>query len=100
MTDFEKKVLKVVAKIPLGQVRTYRWVAERVGKPKAWRAVANALRKNPFPLFVPCHRVVKSAGNTGGYSLGKKLKKDLINLEKKINEHITYGHLRSRQERK
>jgi methylated-DNA-[protein]-cysteine S-methyltransferase len=88
MTEFEKKVLRVVAKIPLGEVRTYKWVAEKVGRPRAWRAVANALRKNPFTLFIPCHRVVKSSRQTGGYALGKQLKKDLINLEKKIKDMI------------
>jgi methylated-DNA-[protein]-cysteine S-methyltransferase len=88
MTDFEKKVLDVVSKIPLGQVRSYRWVAERVGKPKAFRAVANALKKNPYPLFIPCHRVVKSSKEAGGYSLGKELKLNLINLEKKIKDVI------------
>ena len=88
MTDFEKKVLRVVLKIPLGEVRTYTWVAVRVGKPRAYRAVANALAKNPFTLFVPCHRVVKSSQETGGYSLGRVLKKDLIKLEKKIRDVI------------
>ena len=84
MTDFEKKVLREVLKIPIGEVRSYKWVARRIGKPKAYRAVANALRKNPYPLLIPCHRVIKSDGKLGGYSGGKSLKKELINLEKKI----------------
>lgn len=84
MTEFEKKVLKIVSKIPLGEVRSYKWVAEKVGKPRAYRAVANALAKNPYPLFIPCHRVVKSSNDSGGYSLGKTLKQKLIKLEKKI----------------
>ncbi len=84
MTDFEKKVLKVVVTIPLGQVRSYKWVAQRIGKPKAYRAVANALNKNPYPFFIPCHRVIRSSKELGGYSLGKGLKGNLINLEKKI----------------
>ncbi len=88
MTDFEKRVLKVVTKIPLGEVRSYKWVAQKVGKPKAYRAVANALHKNPFPLLIPCHRVIKSSQNSGGYALGIKLKKDLIKLEKKIKDMI------------
>lgn len=87
MTNFEKSVLKVVMTIPLGQVRTYKWLAKKVSRPKAYRAVANALHKNPFPIFIPCHRVVNSK-DYGGYSLGKKLKKDLINLEKKILDMI------------
>ncbi len=88
MTDFEKKVLKAVSKIPLGQVRSYKWVAVKIGKPKAYRAVANALHKNPFPLLIPCHRVIKSSKDTGGYALGRVLKKDLIKLEQKIKDMI------------
>lgn len=88
MTEFERKVLKVVSKIPLGQVRSYKWVAKKVGRPRAFRAVANALKKNPYPLFIPCHRVIKSSKETGGYSLGKSLKVELIILEKKIKDVI------------
>jgi methylated-DNA-[protein]-cysteine S-methyltransferase len=84
MTEFEKKVLKVVSAIPIGEVRSYKWVATRLGRPRAYRAVANALRKNPYPIFIPCHRVIKSSNELGGYSLGKRLKRELINLEKKI----------------
>lgn len=88
MTDFEKKVLREVCRIPLGQVRSYKWVAEKAGNPRAWRAVANALKKNKFPLFIPCHRVVKSSRMIGGYSLGVDLKRDLINLEKMMRDEI------------
>lgn len=88
MTDFEKKVLKEVSGIPLGQVRSYKWLAKKIGKPYAYRAVANALAKNPFPLIIPCHRVVKSSNESGGYSLGIDLKRKLINLEKKIQDMI------------
>ena len=88
MTEFESKVLKVVTRIPLGQVRSYGWVAQKVGKPTAYRAVANALSKNLYPLFIPCHRVIKSSNEIGGYSLGKTLKRKLINLEKKIADMI------------
>lgn len=88
MTDFEKKILGVVSRIPLGQVRSYKWVARRAGRPRAYRAVANALAKNLYPLFIPCHRVIKSSKELGGYSLGLGLKKKLINLEKKIRDMI------------
>ncbi|MCM8824264.1 MAG: MGMT family protein [Candidatus Omnitrophica bacterium] len=87
-TAFEKRVLKEVLKIPLGKVRTYKWIAKRIGKPKAVRAVANVLRKNPYTLFIPCHRVIRSDGKIGGYSLGKGVKVKLIELEKKIKELI------------
>jgi len=72
----------------LGQTRTYKWLAAKCGRPKAYRAVANALRKNPYTLLVPCHRVVASGNKIGGYSLGVGLKNDLINLEKKIRNVI------------
>ncbi len=88
MTDFEKKVLKTVSRIPFGRVRSYKWVAKKVGRPRAWRAVANALAKNPYPLFIPCHRVVKTSKQLGGYSLGQEIKQGLINLEKKIRDMI------------
>jgi len=85
---FEKKVLRVVAEIPVGEVRSYKWVAKEAGRPKAYRAVANTLKKNPYPLFIPCHRVIQSSKKLGGYSLGTQLKKELINLEKKIKDMI------------
>lgn len=88
MTEFEKKVLREVLKIPLGQTRTYKEIAAKAGKPRAYRAVANALRKNAFPFFIPCHRVVQSDGEQGGYSLGETLKSGLINFEKKIKDML------------
>ncbi len=88
MTEFEKKVLRQALKIPLGELRTYKWIAKKIGRPQASRAVGQALKKNPFPLFIPCHRVVKCSQKAGGYSLGNSLKKDLINLEKKIKNAI------------
>jgi O-6-methylguanine DNA methyltransferase len=88
MTEFERKVLKEVLKIPLGKTLTYKQIAIRLGRPKAFRAVANALRKNPYPIFIPCHRVIRSNKEVGGYSLGKELKEKLINLEKKIKDML------------
>ena len=88
MTDFEKLVLRKVLDIPLGQLRSYKWVAKEVGRPRAYRAVANALAKNPYPLFIPCHRVVKSSEGLGGYSLGQEAKRKIIKLEKKIRDMI------------
>jgi O-6-methylguanine DNA methyltransferase len=70
-------------KIPPGKTRTYAWVAEKIGKPKATRAVAQALHRNPWPLIIPCHRVVASDGSIGGYAYGISLKKLLLLLEKK-----------------
>ena len=75
-------------KIPLGQVRSYKWVARKIGSPKAVRAVGTALSKNPFTLLIPCHRVVKQDGRIGLYSKGKVKKRKLINLEKAVKDMI------------
>ena len=84
LTIFAKKVYAVVSKIPLGQVRSYKWVAQKAGKPKAYRAVGTILKNNPYPLIIPCHRVVKNDLSLGGYALGRKNKKILLGLEKEI----------------
>jgi len=84
MTPFAKKVYKILLTIPMGQVRTYKWVAQKAGKPKAYRAVGQIIKRNPYPLIVPCHRVVKSDTRLGGYALGVKLKKFLIDSEREI----------------
>lgn len=86
LTSFQKKVYTVVKQIPMGEVRTYAWVAKRIGKPKATRAVGTALKKNPFTIIVPCHRVVRSDGSLGAYSLGKDLKKRLLEVEGAISK--------------
>ncbi len=84
MIDFSKRVYKVVSGIPLGQVRSYKWVAKRVGSPFAYRAVGQVLKRNPYPLIVPCHRVIKDNGQTGGYVFGAQKKKSLLRLEKRL----------------
>ncbi len=72
-------------KIPKGEVKTYLEVAKSIGKPKAYRAVANAVGKNPNPPLIPCHRVIRSNGSLGGYSGkgGVKTKKLLLKNEGK-----------------
>jgi O-6-methylguanine DNA methyltransferase len=69
-TDFEQAVWMKALEIPRGQVRPYGWVAAEIGRPKAVRAVGSALGHNPVPLIVPCHRVVRTDGMLGQYSLG------------------------------
>ena len=86
MTPFAKKVYKVVLSIPMGQVRTYKWVARQAGRPKAFRAVGQILKRNPCPFIIPCHRVAGSKDRLGGYIWGKKLKRRLLNLERKLRE--------------
>jgi len=79
---FTRKVLRVTARIPYGEVRSYQWIADRLGKPKATRAVGNALARNPIPFVIPCHRVIRSDGSLGGFALGLDWKKKLLALEK------------------
>ena len=69
-TDFEREVWLKALEIPRGEVRPYGWVAAEIGRPKAVRAVGTALGHNPVPLIVPCHRVVRTDGTIGQYSLG------------------------------
>lgn len=80
-TGFQRSVWRVVREIPWGQVRSYRWVAERVGNPRATRAVGGALAKNPLPIIIACHRVVRSDGSLGGFSSGLGWKRGLLELE-------------------
>ncbi len=82
LTSFQKKVYTVVKRIPFGETRSYTWVADKVGRPRAARAVGTALRKNPFTIVVPCHRVVHSDGSSGEYALGSDLKKRLLGIER------------------
>ncbi|MFH1854429.1 MAG: MGMT family protein [Candidatus Omnitrophota bacterium] len=82
LTSFQKRVYTVVREIPIGRVRTYAWVAGKIGRRGAARAVGNALKKNPFPIIVPCHRVVPSNGSTGEYAFGKDIKARLIKMER------------------
>ena len=82
-TKFQIKVWKAISKIPRGQVRTYKELAKIIKKPKAARAVANACGKNPYPIKIPCHRVIRSDGSLGGYSGrgGISTKKDILKKE-------------------
>lgn len=67
-TEFQRKVWSELRRIKRGEVITYKELARRVGKPRAIRAVASAVGKNPYPILIPCHRVVRSDGALGGYS--------------------------------
>lgn len=77
---FRHRVLSVVRRIPRGKVMTYREVAHRAGFPRAYRAVGNILTKN-FDPHIPCHRVIRSDGTTGGYNRGAQCKKALLQKE-------------------
>lgn len=82
--DFKENVLKIVKQIPKGSVLTYKDVARRAGKARAYRAVGNILNKNHNPE-IPCHRVIKSNGETGGYNRGAKKKITLLKKERAIH---------------
>jgi len=84
-TDFEKKVWQILHEIPYGETRTYKWLAEKIGNPHATRAVGRALSKNPFPIILPCHRIIESDGSIGGYSSGVDIKRRLLEIEYYIN---------------
>ncbi len=82
-TDFQRLVWREIEKIPYGEIRSYRDIAIAIGRPKSYRAVANACAKNPLPIIRPCHRVICSNGEIGGYSIngGVTLKKALLKCE-------------------
>ncbi len=82
LTEFEQDVLNETRKIPYGTTITYSELADRIGRSGGARSVGQALSKNPYPIVIPCHRVVARSG-IGGYSGGVELKKRLLNLEAK-----------------
>ena len=81
-TPFQRRVWEVVKAIPCGRTRSYKWVAEKSGNPKAAQAVGQALKRNPFPGVIPCHRVIRSNGSLGGFSQGKRRKRNLLRSER------------------
>ncbi len=83
---FQRGVWEVTQSIPYGQTRSYGWVAERLGKPQAMRAVGQVLGRNPLPIIIPCHRVLRADGGLGGFSGGLEMKKLLLRLEKARRE--------------
>lgn len=82
VAPFQRKVLEAARRIPFGEVRSYQWIARRIGHPRAVRAVGTALGRNPVPLLVPCHRVLRSDGGAGGYLFGTRVKDRLLTLER------------------
>lgn len=88
-TLFQKQVWEEMQKIPFGETVTYAELAKRVGRPEAWRAVANACGKNPIVIIIPCHRVVGSYGKLGGYSGGIDKKQWLLQHEAAVLSRIS-----------
>jgi len=79
---FERMVWDKAMQIPYGQVRSYKWVAEQIGKPNASKAVGRALWSNPLPIIIPCHRVIQKDMGLGGFSAGVGWKERLLLLER------------------
>ena len=85
-TPFQKAVWEAIRAIPYGQTRSYSWLARQVGRPRAFRAVGQAVKANPIPLLVPCHRVVRADGSIGGFTPGLEIKIWLLRLEGALRE--------------
>lgn len=84
-TTFQREVWETTRLIPYGETRSYLWVAKKIKRPRAVRAVGQALGSNPLPIIVPCHRVVASNGTLGGFSGGVEMKRRLLHLEGTAN---------------
>lgn len=95
LSEFEQAVLLKALEIPRGEVRTYAWIAREIGRPTAVRAVGSALRKNPVPVLIPCHRVVRTDGQIGNYALGGRDAKRAILAAEGVDPDWLEEHARS-----
>lgn len=84
-SPFDMKVWEALQRIPLGETRSYQDIAHQVGNPKGCRAVGGANRRNPIPLLIPCHRVIKKDGGLGGFSSGTEIKEWLLQFEHRVS---------------
>lgn len=96
MNNFQVQVLAICQKIPKGRVATYSQIANLIKNPQAFRAVGQALKRNPTPVTIPCHRVVRSNGDLGGYAKGisekiRLLKKEGIKIQAGKIDLASYG---------
>jgi len=85
-TPFQRAVWEAIRTIPYGQTRSYSWLARAVGRPRAYRAVGQAVKANPMPIIIPCHRVVRADGTIGGFTPGLELKIRLLELEGALSQ--------------
>lgn len=83
-TEFQQAVWRACQSIPFGETRPYAWIAEKMGRPNAMRAVGGALGANPVPILTPCHRVLRSDGSIGGFSCGVAIKNLLLAHEHQV----------------
>jgi methylated-DNA-[protein]-cysteine S-methyltransferase len=89
LSDFERDVLTATRRIPAGQTRPYGWIAREAGRPRAVRAVGSVLGRNPVPLLIPCHRVVRADGRLGDYMFGPAHKAELLRAEQVNIDELT-----------
>ena len=85
---FQQNVWQIVRTIPYGETRSYGWVANELGLPRAARGVGQAMARNPLPIVIPCHRVISSSGSLGGYGGGVEIKELLLRLEQAISIRV------------
>ena len=85
-TEFDHLVWMALKEIPFGETRTYKWLAEKIGRPNAFRAVGQSLGRNPIPIVLPCHRIIESDGSLGGFSAGTDVKRRLLEIEYYIKQ--------------
>ena len=85
LTPLQQLVLRATTDIPYGSVRSYKQIAEAVHRPRAYRFVGSTLAKNPFPILIPCHRVIRSDSSLGRFGGGAGLKRELIEMEKNFS---------------
>jgi len=98
-TPFARAVLESMARIPYGEVWSYADVAKAAGNPRAVRAAGSAVGRNPYPILIPCHRVVRSGGEIGQFGGGVELKRRLLALEgvQIVNDRITAARCKERR---
>lgn len=79
--NIDKKIYKKLLEVPKGKITTYGELAKAVGLKNGQRAVGKIMNKNPYPVIIPCHRVIKSDGKIGGYAYGEEIKSDMLTRE-------------------
>lgn len=95
-TQFQRKVWQAARLIPYGETRSYGWLAGKVAKPGAGRAIGQAMSKNRLPIIIPCHRVIAGDGSLGGFSGGLDMKKRLLQLETPVTSPLSTFHIMER----
>jgi methylated-DNA-[protein]-cysteine S-methyltransferase len=91
LTPLQRVVLKAVATVPHGTTRTYGQIAAQIGRPRACRFVGTTVARNPFPVVIPCHRIVRADGSPGGFAGGTELKRRMLALEERSQRCAQWG---------